>query len=91
MSKIHTLYQSVTSNIIAELEAGAAPWVKCWDTRKTNGLMPINAATGRAYSGINILILWHAARTDCCLPDVPVDDVQPGQRSRRTGSEGRAR
>jgi antirestriction protein ArdC len=48
MSKISDLYQSVTDAIIAELEAGAPPWVKPWTAGKTGGLMPANAATGRA-------------------------------------------
>ena len=61
MSRISDLYQSVTDGIIAELEAGAAPWIKPWKAGRTSGLMPANAATGRAYSGVNIPILWHAA------------------------------
>ncbi len=57
------LYQEVTDRIVAELETGAAPWLKPWKTSIANGtsLMPSNAATGRSYHGINIPILWHAA------------------------------
>lgn len=51
------LYESVTSNIIADLEKGVAPWVKPWKGGN-GGIMPINAATRTGYSGINILILW---------------------------------
>jgi len=56
------LYQSVTDQVIADLEAGTVPWVKPWEGSGQAGLgLPENAATGRAYSGINILLLWAAA------------------------------
>lgn len=58
---IADLYRQVTNRIVAELEAGVAPWVKPWRDGRTGGLMPRNAATGRPYSGINIPILWDAA------------------------------
>ena len=57
-----TLYEEIASKIIAELEAGRLPWVQPWGSsgvRAPLGL-PNNAATGRAYSGINVLILWAA-------------------------------
>lgn len=52
------LYDEITDRIIAELEAGRLPW-------GTSGVaaplaLPKNAATGRRYSGINVLILWGA-------------------------------
>ncbi len=55
------IYDEVTERIIAELEAGTVPWVKPW-SRVAAGSpgLPVNASTGRAYSGINILILWGA-------------------------------
>jgi hypothetical protein len=61
--KMASLYDTVTNNIVAELEKGVAPWVQPWKTnRRTKlGLLPGNAATRRTYSGINIPILWHAA------------------------------
>jgi antirestriction protein ArdC len=53
------LYQEVTSRIIAELEAGRFPWVQPWNSGGVVAPgMPRNALTGRAYSGINVLILW---------------------------------
>ena len=63
MSSINQLYQTVTAAIVAELETGAAPWLKPWKTSVANGtsLLPSNAATGRHYHGINIPILWHRA------------------------------
>ncbi|MEQ1945032.1 zincin-like metallopeptidase domain-containing protein [Mesorhizobium sp. VNQ89] len=56
------LYDEITDKIIADLEAGRFPWVQPWGkaaARAPLGL-PNNASTGRAYSGINILILWGA-------------------------------
>lgn len=58
--KTEALYASVTQNIIAALEQGAAPWLKAW-TSPAGGVLPVNAATGRRYSGVNILILWAQA------------------------------
>lgn len=57
-----SLYQEITDRIIAELEAGRVPWVQPWETpaAKAPLAMPKNAATGRRYSGINVLILWDA-------------------------------
>jgi antirestriction protein ArdC len=57
-----TLYEEITNKIIAELEAGRLPWVQPWASSAVRAPlgMPKNAATGRAYSGINVLILWDA-------------------------------
>jgi antirestriction protein ArdC len=57
-----SLYDEITSKIIAELEAGRVPWVQPWGTAAAKAplAMPKNAATGRQYSGINVLILWGA-------------------------------
>jgi antirestriction protein ArdC len=56
------LYDDITSKIIAELEEGRVPWVQPWGTAAAKAplAMPRNAATGRGYSGINVLILWGA-------------------------------
>jgi antirestriction protein ArdC len=57
-----TLYEEITNKIIAQLEAGCLPWVQPWGSsgvRAPLGL-PRNPATGRTYSGINVLILWDA-------------------------------
>jgi antirestriction protein ArdC len=59
---VASLYAQVTASIIAQLEAGAVPWTRPWKTFKPgSGVLPINAITGRAYSGVNIPILWGAA------------------------------
>ncbi|MDZ4759503.1 MAG: zincin-like metallopeptidase domain-containing protein [Alphaproteobacteria bacterium] len=55
-----SLYDEITGKIIAELEAGRVPWVQPWGTAAAKAplAMPRNAAAGRHYSGINVLILW---------------------------------
>jgi antirestriction protein ArdC len=57
-----SLYDDITNKIIAELKAGRVPWVQPWGTAAAKAplAMPANAATGRQYSGINVLILWGA-------------------------------
>ena len=55
-----SLYAEVTNRVIAELEAGRVPWVQPWDASACGCTLPENGATGRRYSGINILILWAA-------------------------------
>ena len=56
------LYQEITDKIVAELEAGRVPWVQPWGGTATTAPlgMPMNARTGRHYSGINVIILWSA-------------------------------
>ena len=56
------LYDEITGRILAELEAGRLPWIQPWGTAAAKAplAMPRNAATGRGYSGINVLILWGA-------------------------------
>ena len=57
-----SLYDDITNKIIGELEAGRFPWVQPWGSAAVKAplAMPQNAATGRRYSGINVLILWGA-------------------------------
>jgi antirestriction protein ArdC len=57
-----TLYEEITNRIIAQLEAGRLPWVQPWGSSGVCAPLglPKNAATGRTYSGINVLILWDA-------------------------------
>jgi antirestriction protein ArdC len=53
-----SLYDEVTGRIVAELEAGRFPWVQPWDSAVAAPGLPRNAVSNRAYSGINVLILW---------------------------------
>jgi antirestriction protein ArdC len=57
-----SIYDDITSRIIAELEPGRLPWVRPWGTASAMAplALPRNAATRRQYSGINILIHWGA-------------------------------
>jgi antirestriction protein ArdC len=53
------LYEAVSARIVAELETGAAPWIKPWSSAP-GANMPCNAATNRPYSGCNVVLLWMA-------------------------------
>ena len=47
----------ITNKIISQIEAGILPWVQPW----AGGLsLPRNASTQKAYSGVNVLLLWDA-------------------------------
>lgn len=50
------VYQTVTNQIIAALEAGTPPWVCPWQGG-VGDLAPANLASGRPYRGINVLLL----------------------------------
>ncbi len=56
------LYREITGKIIAELEQGVVPWVRPWRSQGQGPSLslPKNGLTARAYSGINILLLWKA-------------------------------
>lgn len=55
------IHEQVTNAILALLEQGTLPWRQSW---KTNGLsVPANAISGRAYNGVNRIILWAATLT----------------------------
>jgi antirestriction protein ArdC len=46
------VYEIVTNKIIEQLESGVVPWRKPWKT-----LPPVNIASKRPYSGLNVLLL----------------------------------
>ena len=48
------VYQIITNQIVALLEAGTVPWHRPWNTE--TGL-PRNLATGKPYRGINVFLL----------------------------------
>jgi len=50
-----SVYESVTSRIVTELEGGVVPWIKPWIVGR-----PYNVVSQRPYSGVNILLLWQA-------------------------------
>src|SRR6185312_6827757 len=53
------LYAEVSTRILAELEAGAAPWIKSW-AATAGANTPCNAVSNRPYSGCNVVLLWMA-------------------------------
>ncbi|MVZ98113.1 DUF1738 domain-containing protein [Sphingorhabdus sp. IMCC26285] len=55
-----SLYDEVTAKIIAQLETGIFPWAQPWSSNAAVPGLPRNAISGRAYSGINVLVLWGA-------------------------------
>lgn len=57
------IYQEVTNKIVEALEQKVVPWIKPWHPgRPVSSPFPSNAVTGRAYRGVNILLLWAEAR-----------------------------
>jgi antirestriction protein ArdC len=49
------VYQDVTDRIVAQLREGTIPWRRPW--RSLDGSLPRNLASGKAYRGINLLLL----------------------------------
>ncbi len=60
------LHSEITAKILEALRAGALPWRQQW-TSKGAGQMPRNAVTNRAYSGVNVVLLWQTAQERCYL------------------------
>lgn len=57
------VHQAVTDKILATMEAGETGTWQCpW--QRTGGGLPRNALTGKAYRGINTLMLWCAEQTN---------------------------
>lgn len=54
------VYQSITDQIVASIEAGAGKFMMPWH-RDTATTMPTNVLTGNTYNGVNIVALWAAA------------------------------
>jgi antirestriction protein ArdC len=53
------VYEQVTANILAQLEAGVIPWRKSWRTSSTGPTIPTNAHSGKPYRGCNALtLMW---------------------------------
>jgi antirestriction protein ArdC len=63
------IYQRITDLIVERLAVGVAPWRKPLMSARVNGQThhrPVNVATGKAYDGINALVLG------CSPYDIPV-------------------
>jgi len=63
MTSTNDIYQEVTDKIVTALENGTAPWLRPWKSGIGTALVPHNAVTGRAYNGINWLVLSCASYT----------------------------
>jgi antirestriction protein ArdC len=82
------LYAEVSARIVAELEAGAAPWVKPWSA--TPGAnTPCNAVSNRPYSGCNVVLLWMAQATGYRTPRFLTFKRKRSELPRRPGGYGR--
>ncbi|MBD9524427.1 DUF1738 domain-containing protein [Ensifer sp. ENS02] len=60
MQNIKDTYQRITDAIIEQLEVGTKPWIRPWRGNSRGSLVP-RRATGEAYRGINVLMLWLAS------------------------------
>jgi antirestriction protein ArdC len=60
-AKMKNIYQTVTDQIIEQLEKGARPWCAPWNTSHMEGrvVLPLRH-NGVPYQGVNILTLWMA-------------------------------
>lgn len=56
------IYERITNQIIAAIEAGAGEFVMPWHHEGTATARPTNVASGKAYRGVNTLSLWAAAQ-----------------------------
>jgi antirestriction protein ArdC len=61
------LYADVSARIVAELEQGAAPWIRPWSATPGQNV-PQNAVTNRPYSGCNVILLWLARERGWTTP-----------------------
>jgi antirestriction protein ArdC len=52
--------RDITAKILAALDQGVMPWRKAWDGARVGPVLP-RRATGEAYRGVNVIMLWHAA------------------------------
>lgn len=57
------IYETVTNQIIAAIEAGAPAFTMPWHRSQGQIWRPVNIATGARYAGINIVTLWVSAET----------------------------
>ncbi len=58
-----SIYEAVTAEIVAAIEAGAGTCVMPWHSGVVSMAMPVNAATGMPYRGVNVVALWAQAAT----------------------------
>ena len=52
------IHQAITDQILAAMEQARSTGRRLWDSQPS---LPLNLATGKPYSGVNVLILWSAS------------------------------
>lgn len=56
------IYQTITDQIVRELENGVRPWLKPWSAAHMDGRVTLpRRHNGKPYRGVNILTLWMAS------------------------------
>ena len=60
------IYQRITDRIAAAIEAGAGEWRMPWHPGADGvaPVLPVNAATGKPYRGVNTVVLWATAQAE---------------------------
>jgi len=60
------IYQRITDRIAAAIETGAGEWRMPWHPGADGAapVLPVNAATGRPYRGVNTVVLWATAQAE---------------------------
>ena len=60
------IYQRITDRIAAAIEAGAGEWRMPWYPGADGAVpvLPVNAATGKPYRGVNVVVLWATAQAE---------------------------
>lgn len=56
------IYERVTNQIIAAIEAGAGEYRMPWHHDGSSITTPVNVASRKAYRGVNVITLWAAAQ-----------------------------
>ena len=60
---MRNIQKEISDKILAAMETGKLPWIKPWSGMGGNG-MPANAISKRAYSGVNVALLWLAGEAN---------------------------
>ena len=60
------IYQRITDRIVEAIEAGAGEWRMPWHSGANGSapVLPINAASGKPYRGVNTVVLWATAQAE---------------------------
>ena len=61
MSERNDIYERVTGQIIEAIERGAGSFRMPWHAAAAEAFLPMNAASGKTYRGVNVLCLWAMA------------------------------